>query len=237
MTVAPGAACLVIREVPAGRRKRGAAVLWGWTMGERISVVVRAFDPISQAGIASQLRFRAEVHVVGDGEPATVAVVVVDRMDEQAVQEIRSVQRHGCSRIVAVASQVEGKDLLAAVEAGCCGLLRRVEAQPDRLIAAVRAAAAGDGTLAPDLLGRLLEQVSRLQRDALAPLGLTAAGLTHREIGVLRMIAEGRATKEIAEQLSYSERTVKNILHDVTTRLRLRNRSHAVAYALREGLI
>ncbi|MGH3753844.1 MAG: LuxR C-terminal-related transcriptional regulator [Pseudonocardiaceae bacterium] len=206
-------------------------------MSEPISVMVRAFDPISQAGIASQLRFRSEIRVVGNGEPAAVAVVVVDRMDEQAVQEIRSVKRHGCSRVVAVASHVEGNDLLVSVEAGCCGLLRRVEAQPERLVSAVLAAAAGDGTLAPDLLGRLLEQVGRLQRDTLAPRGLTAAGLTHREIQVLRMISEGQATSEIAQQLCYSERTVKNILHDVTTRLQLRNRSHAVAYAVREGLI
>jgi DNA-binding NarL/FixJ family response regulator len=44
-------------------------------------------------------------------------------------------------------------------------------------------------------------------------------------------------TCQVATELSYSERTVKNILHDVTTRLQLRNRSHAVAYAVREGLI
>ncbi len=44
-------------------------------------------------------------------------------------------------------------------------------------------------------------------------------------------------TAEIARTLSYSERTVKNVLHDVTTRRQLRNRSHAVAYALRQGLI
>jgi DNA-binding CsgD family transcriptional regulator len=44
-------------------------------------------------------------------------------------------------------------------------------------------------------------------------------------------------TSEIATTLSYSERTVKNALHDVTSRLQLRNRSHAVAYALKQGII
>lgn len=62
-------------------------------------------------------------------------------------------------------------------------------------------------------------------------------GLRDREIAVLRLVAEGMDTAEIARRLAYSERTVKNILHDVTTRLELRNRSHAVAYALREGFI
>ncbi len=205
-------------------------------MIDQVSVSVRAFDPISQAGIASQLRFRPEVHLVEDGSSASVVVVVVDRVDEQAVEAIRSIQRRGC-RIVVVASKIESNDLLAAVEAGCAGLLRRVEALPERLVTAIRAAAAGEGTLAPDLLGRLLEQVGRLQRDSLAPRGLTAAGLTRREVSVLQMVAEGKATDEIAKQLCYSERTVKNVIHDVTTRLQVRNRAHAVAYAVREGLI
>jgi DNA-binding NarL/FixJ family response regulator len=61
--------------------------------------------------------------------------------------------------------------------------------------------------------------------------------MADREIRVLRLVADGKDTKEIARELSYSERTVKNVLHDVTTRFQLRNRSQAVAYALREGLI
>lgn len=208
-------------------------------MGERVTVAVVAFDPISEAGIVSQLRFRPEVQLVGVNgtEPPAVTIVVADRVDEQAVQAIRAVQRRGCARVVVVASQVEDGDLLAAVEAGCCGLLRRVEALPDRLVAATRAAAAGDGTLPPDLLGRLLQQVGRLQRDALAPRGLTATGLSKREVHVLQLVAAGHATGHIARELAYSERTVKNIIHDVTTRLQLRNRAQAVAYAVREGLI
>jgi DNA-binding NarL/FixJ family response regulator len=71
----------------------------------------------------------------------------------------------------------------------------------------------------------------------LAPRGLTFAGLTPRETEVLRLVADGFDTAEIAGRMCYSERTVKNVLHDLTTRLQLRNRSHAVAYAVREGLI
>jgi DNA-binding CsgD family transcriptional regulator len=61
--------------------------------------------------------------------------------------------------------------------------------------------------------------------------------MSAREIEILRLVAEGLDTAEIAVKLAYSERTVKNALHDVTTRLQLRNRSHAVAYALKQGLI
>jgi len=86
-------------------------------------------------------------------------------------------------------------------------------------------------------LGQLLGQVGRLQRQVLSPRGLTFTGLTEREIKVLTLIADGHDTNEIAQQLCYSQRTVKNVLHGVTTRLQLRNRTHAVAYAVREGLI
>jgi DNA-binding NarL/FixJ family response regulator len=71
----------------------------------------------------------------------------------------------------------------------------------------------------------------------LAPRGLTFAGLSDREVYVLRLVADGLDTGEIAKKLCYSERTIKNVIHAITTRLGVRNRSQAVAFALREGLI
>lgn len=209
-------------------------------MRERTTVAVTAFDPISQAGITSQLRFRSEVRLVdvGDGATPTVVLVAVDRVDEQAVRTIRAARRGGATRVVVVAGQVvEGGDLLAAVEAGCCGLLRRTDASPEQLIVAITAAAAGDGTLCPDLLGRLMQQLGQSKSDTLVARDPTPAGMSTRELHVLRLVAEGHATTYIARELAYSERTVKNIIHNVTTRLRLRNRVQAVAYAVREGLI
>nr|WP_269330167.1 LuxR C-terminal-related transcriptional regulator [Kineosporia babensis] len=76
-----------------------------------------------------------------------------------------------------------------------------------------------------------------LQRTVLIPRGLTPSGLQRREIEVLELIAEGLETGEIAERMQYSQRTVKNIISGMMTRLGLRNRSHAVAYALRAGLL
>jgi len=105
------------------------------------------------------------------------------------------------------------------------------------LVKTIVKVASGAGEVPPDLLGRLLEQVGRLQRQVLAPRGLTFTGLTPRETQVLRLVADGFDTGEIALRMCYSERTVKNVLHDLTTRLQLRNRTHAVAYAVREGLI
>jgi DNA-binding NarL/FixJ family response regulator len=201
-------------------------------------VFVYADDPISQAGLASQLRPRPEIWVVDDNvDAATVAVVVCDSVDDQVVNVVKAIQRNGCPKVVLVATRLDDVGLLAAAEVGVSGLLRRQEAQPERLVGAIQAAAAGDGTVPPDLLGRLLAQVGRLQRQVLSPRGLTFSGLSERELDVLRLVADGLDTSEIAERLCYSDRTVKNVIHDVTTRLQLRNRSHAVAYAVREGLI
>ena len=206
-------------------------------MTDRIPVFVYSGDPISQAGMASQLRTRSQLQVVDDVDTALVAVVIVDEVDEQTVRVIRALQRNQCPRVVLVVTRLDDNSLLTAVEAGACGLLRRHEARPEQLASAVTAAAEGDGSLPPDLLGRLLGHVGRLQRQVLSPRGITLSGLTERELDVLRLVAEGLDTTEIAGKLAYSERTIKNVIHDVTTRLQLRNRAHAVAYAVREGLI
>ena len=208
-------------------------------MSQRTAVYVYAHDPISQAGLASQLRARQEIEIIDDDlDRAAVAVVVVDEVDDEATRVVRAIQRNdGIPRVVLVVTRLDDAGMMAGVEAGACGLLRRSEAQPERLVAAILAATTGDGSVPADLLGRLLEQVGRLQRQVLSPRGLTLSGLTAREIEVLRLVADGLDTAEIAQALAYSERTIKNIIHDVTARLNLRNRSHAVAYAVRQGLI
>jgi DNA-binding NarL/FixJ family response regulator len=79
--------------------------------------------------------------------------------------------------------------------------------------------------------------MSNIQSNVLSPRGMTLSGLSEREIEVLRLVADGLETSEIAARLCYSERTVKGVVHEITTRLRLRNRAQAVAYAVRQGLI
>jgi DNA-binding NarL/FixJ family response regulator len=202
-----------------------------------IRVRVHASDRLSEAGVTAELKQWPEVRVVADADDADVAVVVADDIDGDALRMIRAAQRGDGDRAVLVATRIDDRGLLEAVEAGACGVVRRREASGQAIVAAVRTAARGDGTLPSDLLGRLLTQVGKLQRQVLAKHGLSFGGLSEREIAVLRLVAEGLDTGEIAQELSYSERTIKNVIHDVTSRLHLRNRSQAVAYALREGLI
>jgi DNA-binding NarL/FixJ family response regulator len=71
----------------------------------------------------------------------------------------------------------------------------------------------------------------------LAPKGVRFSGLSDREVTVLRMVSQGMEVREIAAELRYSERTIKNTMHDVVARFQLRNRTHAVAFAMREGMI
>jgi DNA-binding NarL/FixJ family response regulator len=210
----------------------------GFRVREKVQVFVAADDPVSRDGAASLLRGQG-VELVDDRrlDRDVVAVVVVDDVDDEAMREIRSLRRRGVESVVLVAARVDDGGLLAAVEAGANAVLRRSQSTPQNLMSSIHAAAAGDGSLPPDLLGRLLGQVGRLQRQVLSPHGLTFSGLTEREVRVLKLLADGLDTSEVARQLFLSERTVKNVVHDVTSRLNLRNRTHAVAYALRHGFI
>lgn len=205
----------------------------------RIPVHVVASDPLSRAGTMSQLRAAADVVLVDDepGSEFGVALVVADEVDANTTRTIRALRRRGVERIALLVTRLDDKGLLAGIEAGVAGVIRRSEATPQNLLAAIRSVAAGEGTLPPDLLARLLQQVGELQRHVLGPRGLTFSGLTERELSVLRLLADGMDTAEVGQQLFYSERTVKNIVHDLTSRLDLRNRTHAVAYAIRQGLI
>lgn len=208
-------------------------------MQQRVATYVYADDPILQAGMVSQLRVRPEIDIVAAGElsRADVAVAVADSLDAETLRVLQALQRSDIEHTVLVTSAIDDTTVVSAAEVGVSGLLRRADATPDVLVRTIQQVAKGEGVLPSDLLGTLLGQVGRLQRQLLSPQGLTFAGLNDREAAVLRLIADGHDTNEIAQQLCYSQRTVKNVLHDVTTRLQLRNRSHAVAYAVRAGLI
>jgi DNA-binding NarL/FixJ family response regulator len=208
-------------------------------MTNRVPTYIYANDPISLAGVTAQLRMRTEIRLVeaADVDSAEVAVVVTRILDEETLRVMRALRRGTQPRTVLVADVIDDQALVAAAEAGVCGLLRRSDATAEALARSIMSVAAGDGDVPADLIARLLTQLGRLQRHVLTPRGLTFSGLTERETEVFRMVADGLDTADIARQLSYSERTVKNIVHAVTTRLQLKNRSHAVAYVLREGLI
>ncbi|MFJ8686581.1 MULTISPECIES: helix-turn-helix transcriptional regulator [Micromonospora] len=208
-------------------------------MNGRAQTYIRTPDPISTAGITAALRGRAEIEVV----PAqmitaeTVGVVAADTLDHGTLDVLRAVRRLGCRRFVLVAAVESDSALIPAVELGVRALASRAEATGHRLAQLVVSTASGGAAMPPEVLGLLVKQVTRLQQTVLAPRGIDVNGLSVRESEILRLVADGMDTREVATRLSYSERTVKNVLHDITSRFQLRNRTHAVAYAVREGLI
>lgn len=201
----------------------------------RTSVSVLADDPVTYAGITGQLRHRDEFELLPwrSERLPDVTVVAADVMTPEQLRRVQSVHAGGRSRVVAVVGEIDGPALLATVEAGACVIVRRREATDERLAEAVRVAAAGDGSLPSDLLGRLFNHVGNGGRGGEG----AARSLSHREVRVLRLLADGCSTAEIADELAYSESTIKSAIHELTSRLELRNRSHAVAFAVRAGLI
>jgi DNA-binding NarL/FixJ family response regulator len=136
------------------------------------------------------------------------------------------------ARVMVCSSDCSDESVLASIRAGAVGYLSKDNLTPEIFAAAVAAAANGTGVVEHGLLGNLLKGVT--PEASGRP---TLARLTEREQQVLTLIAAGHPTRELAQQLCHSERTVKNVLHDVLTKLNARSRSQAVAFAVREGLI
>ncbi|GAA3571496.1 response regulator transcription factor [Amycolatopsis ultiminotia] len=208
-----------------------------------VKVAVLASDPITRAGAASLLGTRPELRVLSEDTAAEADVVLVmeehvtDRVLSRVKELARQSDRMAGPDLVLVADHFRESDLMTAIECGVVAILPRRETGGAELVAAVLAAGDGTATLPPRLQGALLSQVQRMRRDVLEPNGLTLSGLASRECDVLRLVAEGYGTEEIASKLCYSERTVKNVLYGLMTRCGLNNRAHAVAYALRAGAI
>ncbi|MCK1795240.1 LuxR C-terminal-related transcriptional regulator [Streptomyces sp. XM4193] len=166
----------------------------------------------------------------------TVTVLVAD----DAERELRRLTDAG--PLLLICDTVTRASLRQALRVGAV-VLRNADLTADGLRDAVRRA----GHLLPSIpypmLSHLLTRegrparTDRAQQQEKAPWGAALPSLTARQVRVLRLMAEGHGNADIAELLSCSEHTVKNIIYEVMSRLQARNRAHAVARALRDGLI
>ncbi len=134
------------------------------------------------------------------------------------------------TRLVATVSERGEALVYSAVEAGVAAVLLRSELGPAVLVATLRAVACGHASVPSALLPRLLERAASGSAQG-------SGRLTEREREILRLLAEGEDTQEIAGRLCFSERTVKNLVHDLLVKMNCRNRTHAVATATRHGVI
>ncbi|MEH1128261.1 response regulator transcription factor [Micromonospora sp. CPCC 206061] len=134
------------------------------------------------------------------------------------------------TRLVATIRTASEQHIREIVDAGVGSVLPHDTITPETLVTSLRAVVAGNVALPGDLLIKLLAHVR--QHSQLRP-----TELNMRERSVLRLLADGMDTRGIAEDLCFSERTVKNVVHDLLTKLNCRTRAQAVALATREGVI
>lgn len=133
-------------------------------------------------------------------------------------------------RLVGLVVSVGDPMVFDLVESGVGAVLFRDQLAPESLVAAIGSVVSGSRALPAELFPQLLDRAARRGNGGPHP-------LTDRELEVLRSLSRGQDTREIADAMGYSVRTIKNIVHDLLMKTNCRNRTHAVALATRQGLI
>ena len=207
-----------------------------------VAVAVMAGDAFTHEAVLAYLSVHPGMRVLGAEwqREAEVVLILVDRITEDTLTLMERVTEESVAqdvRFVLVGDGLSEHHLLRVVSRGLVSVIPRSEADLDRVLRAIAGVHEGRLEMPGVAVGWLVERLHTIHQDVLEPNGLSSTGLKAREVDVLRLLAEGLSTGEVAGRLDYSERTVKNIIHDMLTRLNLRNRTHAVAYAVRNGAL
>jgi DNA-binding NarL/FixJ family response regulator len=139
------------------------------------------------------------------------------------------------ARVVVLTISVEDEDVMNAVMAGACGYLLKDSSIED-LLAGIRAAAAGESLISPQIAAKVLQRL-RSQGKSEDAAETIRAELSDREIEVLKLIANGKDNAEIARELFISPKTVKNHISNILMKLQIENRIQAAVYAVRSGIV
>jgi DNA-binding NarL/FixJ family response regulator len=196
----------------------------------RVRVFVQAGDPISAVGLASYIRAQPGMLVVPSRLPADadVALTVTDRVNADFIGALTKAAQAAPLPTVVATDNVDPEQAPSLHRCRVVALLPRSAATSSRLASAVLDAAGGGA------VPNLAEQAEELRREIAGPDG---AMLAPRELTVLQLMADGHDTPEIADMMACSDRMVKSIILSATKRFNVHNRVHAVACALRAGLI
>jgi DNA-binding NarL/FixJ family response regulator len=210
-----------------------------------ITVLIADDHAVVREGLRSFLQVQEGVEVVGEVEDGAAAVAAVERlvpdvvlmdlvmpqMDGlEALRQVRAVSP--ATRVVVLTSYVQDEKVLAAIRTGAAGYLLK-DVRPPELVEAIRRAADGEAWLHPTAAARLMRELA--ERGAAEE--ADAARLTPRELEVLRLIAQGKSNKAIADDLVVSEKTVKTHVSNVLAKLHLQDRTQAALYAVRQHLV
>jgi DNA-binding NarL/FixJ family response regulator len=139
------------------------------------------------------------------------------------------------TRVVVLTISADDDDVMNAVMAGACGYLLKDSSIQD-LIAGIRAAAAGESLISPQIASKVLQRL-RAQSSNEDAAATIRAELSDREIEVLKLIANGKDNAQIARELYISPKTVKNHISNILMKLQIDNRIQAAVYAVRSGIV
>jgi NarL family two-component system response regulator LiaR len=219
---------------------------------ERITVFVVDDHDVVRKGLHYFLSAHPEITIVGEAGDAQSAVEGVaehvpdvvlmdlvlplrpetepsDQGGVQATRHIRQISPH--TQVVVLTSFAQDELIFSAIKAGALSYLLK-DADGETVLDAIHAASRGEASLHPRIAQRLMEEVTAPARGR-----DPAAGLTVREMEVLRLIARGLTNAEIAAELVITERTVKAHVSNLLGKLHLSDRTQAAVYAWREGLM
>ena len=203
---------------------------------------------VVRRGLRAFLDSESDLEVVGEAEDGLQAlkllarlasggrrpdVVVMDLQMEpldgiESTRQIRA--RYSEVEVVALSSFGEEERVHAALEAGASGYLLK-DSDADEVSAAIRAAHRGELPLDPAIARGLTSSLRAESRDE------PDAGLTTRELEILRLLGAGKTNKEIAAELQISERTARTHVSNILRKLGLPSRTQAALWAIREGLV
>ncbi|MBM9624569.1 response regulator transcription factor [Streptomyces zhihengii] len=204
-----------------------------------IKVKLYSKDLITRAGLAYCLEQSPEIVEIESDSTVDpdVFLISVENADASTLGFLESLSPTRTSRFMIIVNKNWQVDVYSALERGVRAVLWRSSITAATVSRAIREVADGKGMLPSGLQGSLMQRVQRVHQEVLAPRGLTSSAFSAREIEVLRLLSEGFDLDEISQEMRYSERTIKNILYDAMKRHNFNNRTQAVAYVLRSGLI
>lgn len=138
-------------------------------------------------------------------------------------------------RIVMLTVSEDADDLKAAIQCGADGYLLK-NLSPETLFQQLRGLASGEAPISRAMTGKLFDQLAQKSQVVAQP--STATGkLSRRESQVLALVASGYSNQEIADELGIAHNTVKNHLRNILSKLKVKNRAQAAAYAVSHGLV